>query len=79
MDHFPYPLNKDGCRLLAIKVIGSAYDNDDTIFFESEWYKFWAALAYANKDTHIEGKEVNDKIVHKEKKTSKQGRKPRWK
>lgn len=52
------PLNKIGCRLLAIGVIKSAIRDKDYRFFESDSYDFWAGLAYGCKEKHREGKDI---------------------
>lgn len=56
----PKKLNPIGCRRLASRVIESALvcDPVDTYFLKSEWYDFWASLAYGLKTDYCDGKEV---------------------
>ena len=56
----PRTLNQMGCRRLAVSVIKSALTctPKDTHFLESDWYDFWAGLAYGVGYEHYTGKEV---------------------
>lgn len=54
-----YPLNEDGCRLLAQKVIQSAFGRTiDESFLESKWYDFWSGIAYNIKPDYVNGQEA---------------------
>ena len=64
-------LDIEGCRLLANRIIRSAYDDNDTEFFFSPVYDFWAAIAYNGKMDYW-CKEIVDKIYLKKKNNVKQ-------
>lgn len=54
-----YPLNENGCRLLAQKVIQSAFGRKiDESFLESKWYDFWSGIAYNIKPDYVNGQEA---------------------
>lgn len=79
------PLNKKGCRLLAIAVIKSAIqsakDEGDVSFFTSELFHFYAGLAYGGKTDYRSDEDIIKDIMKinlKDLREGNGGQKSKW-